>query len=48
MITLFHCQSVAEEILSQFDCQAEKKSEQHLYKAAVIVCHTLDNYRLLL
>jgi len=48
MITLFHCQSVAEEILSQFDCQAEKKSEQHLYKAAVIVCHTVDNYRLLL
>lgn len=45
-ITLFHCQSVAGEILSQFDCQTAEKSEQHLYKAAVIVCHTVDNYHL--
>ncbi len=26
-------------------CQTAEKSEQHLYKAAVIVCHTVDNYR---
>ncbi len=25
-------------------CQTAEKSEQHLYKAAVIVCHTVDNY----
>ncbi len=33
------------EIFSQFACQTAEKSEQHLYKAAVIVCHTVDNYR---